>query len=96
MAVTVVLAEPARQQVVALSVPAGTTAAQAVALSGLLAGRPEAWASQPALAVYGRKVEDTHPLEAGDRVEILRPLPEDPKLRRRNRARRGAVMGRRG
>ncbi|MFZ9061531.1 MAG: RnfH family protein, partial [Steroidobacteraceae bacterium] len=38
------------------------------------------------LAVYGREVGGEQPVEDGVRVEILRPLLEDPKSRRRRRA----------
>jgi putative ubiquitin-RnfH superfamily antitoxin RatB of RatAB toxin-antitoxin module len=94
--VTVVLAEPARQQVVSLAVPAGTSAWQAVLLAGLLDGRDGLEASRLALAIYGKQVDRERVLEAGDRVEILRPLPQDPKLRRRRLAREAAGRGRRG
>lgn len=40
-----------------------------------------------AIAVFGRVVEREAKLKDGDRVEILRPLAEDPKLARRRRAR---------
>jgi putative ubiquitin-RnfH superfamily antitoxin RatB of RatAB toxin-antitoxin module len=93
MVVTVVLAEPARQQVVSLEIDEGTTAWQAVMLAGLLAGRDDLEASRLALAVHGKQVGKERVLEPGDRVEILRPLPQDPKLRRRRLAREGHAMG---
>jgi len=93
MRVTVVLAESARQQLVSLDVAEGTTAWQAVTLAGLLEGRGDLDASRLALAIYGRQVDRQRLLEEGDRVEILRPLPQDPKLRRRRLAREGAGMG---
>jgi putative ubiquitin-RnfH superfamily antitoxin RatB of RatAB toxin-antitoxin module len=93
MGVSVVLAEPARQQVVSLHVAEGTTAWQAVILAGLLVGRDDLEASRLALAIHGKQVEKERALEPGDRVEILRPLPQDPKLRRRRLAREGGAMG---
>lgn len=87
--VTIVLAEPARQRVVALQVPAGTTAWQAVSRSGLLEGRDDLEDSRLAVAVWGRQVARERRLAEGDRVEILRPLQQDPKDRRRRLARRG-------
>jgi putative ubiquitin-RnfH superfamily antitoxin RatB of RatAB toxin-antitoxin module len=91
--VTVVLAEATRQRVVSLQVGEGTTAWQAVQLTGLLGGDESLGSSGRALAVYGKQVDSDRVLEAGDRVEILRPLPQDPKLRRRQLAREGGGMG---
>ncbi len=39
-----------------------------------------------AVGVFGRVVGMDHVLEAGDRVEIYRPLAADPKVSRRQRA----------
>jgi putative ubiquitin-RnfH superfamily antitoxin RatB of RatAB toxin-antitoxin module len=93
LAVSVVLAEPSRQQVVELQVPSGTTAAQAIERSGLLAVGGGLEKGGWGLAIYGRLVEASQVLAAGDRVEILRPLPQDPKTRRRELARRGLTVG---
>jgi len=46
------------------------------------------------VAVFGAQVGRDQRLEDGDRVEILRPLPQDPRQRRRSLARAGATMGR--
>jgi putative ubiquitin-RnfH superfamily antitoxin RatB of RatAB toxin-antitoxin module len=64
-----------------------------VILAGLLEGRDDLEASRLALAIYGKQVEKERVLESGDRVEILRPLPQDPKLRRRRLAREAGAMG---
>lgn len=90
--VTVVLAEPGEQRVVALEVERGTTARAAAERSGLLAGRDHPDHDRLGLAVFGTLVTDDHQLEAGDRVEILRPLGEDPRARRRRLARAGCTM----
>jgi putative ubiquitin-RnfH superfamily antitoxin RatB of RatAB toxin-antitoxin module len=94
--VSVVLAEASVQRVVSLAVAAGTTAWQAVLLAGVLEGREDLESSALAPAIYGKQVDRDRMLEDGDRVEVLRPLPQDPKLRRRRRAREGAAMGRAG
>jgi len=94
IAVEVAYAEPALQSVVALQVPPGTTAAEAVVLSGLRATHP-GMPLLPALGVWGRIVTAATVLAAGDRVEIYRPLPQDPKVTRRALARQGRTMGRR-
>lgn len=92
IAIEVAYAERDRQTLLALRVPAGTTAAQAVALSGIRerhAGIPP----DAALGVHGRVVAPGHVLAAGDRVELYRPLPADPKETRRRLAREGRTMG---
>jgi putative ubiquitin-RnfH superfamily antitoxin RatB of RatAB toxin-antitoxin module len=95
LGVTVVLAEASCQRVVSLQVVLGTTAWQAVQLTGLLDERDDLEVSRLALAIFGKQVDNERVLEAGDRVEILRPLPQDPKLRRRQLAREGRGMGQR-
>ena len=93
--VEVLLAEAGSQGSVTLALPAGATAWQAVEASGLLQGRDDLDPAGLAVAIYGRQVPRERELEAGDRVEILRPLHEDPKLRRRRAARAGKALGRR-
>ena len=63
-----------------LSLPAGSTAAEAVAASGLQhAGK---------IGIFGKVVDPGMRLADGDRVEIYRPLALDPKEARRRRARK--------
>ena len=93
--VAVVLAEASCQRVVSLQVAEGTTAWEAVQLTGLLDERDDLEVPRLALAIFGKQVDNERVLEAGDRVEILRPLPQDPKLRRRQLAREGRGMGQR-
>lgn len=84
--VEVVYATPQRQWLIALRVAPGTTAAEAVAQSGILADFPQLDVRR--LGVFGEHVEAGHPLAPGDRVEIYRPLRLDPKEARRQAARR--------
>jgi putative ubiquitin-RnfH superfamily antitoxin RatB of RatAB toxin-antitoxin module len=93
--VNVLLAEADQQRSVSLELPAGSTAWQAVESSRLLQGRSDLDPAQLAVAVYGRQVPRERELEDGDRVEILRPLTEDPKARRRRAARAGRSLGKR-
>jgi hypothetical protein len=44
------------------------------------------------LGIRGKRVEHTHLLEEGDRLEILRPLIIDPKEARRRRAAKGKTI----
>ena len=85
----VVYARPEQQTVIALKAPAGTTAGEALALTGLTRRFPELEASAVRLGIYGRLVDASTTLAAGDRLEIYRDLTADPKQARRGRARRG-------
>lgn len=78
--VEVVWALPERQRIVAVELEGGATARDAVAASGLRA-------SYAALGMFGRKIDPGTALKDGDRIELLRPLAEDPKERRRRAAR---------
>ena len=92
--IEVVWAQRERQTVVALAVPPGTTAGAAVERSGIRARHPEIPPHAP-LGIHGRVVAAGRELADGDRVEIYRPLPADPKETRRRLAREGRTMGRR-
>ena len=89
MRIQVVLALPARQQVVELFLEPGATARSAVfaALqSGLQLEGSGLLAETAALGVYGQRVEDAVLLTDGDRVELYRPLRQNPRELRRQRA----------
>jgi putative ubiquitin-RnfH superfamily antitoxin RatB of RatAB toxin-antitoxin module len=90
--VEVAYATPREQLIVSLRVPAGTTAAEAVERSGIRIRFPEIEA-EPLLGIFSHKVASGHPLAAGDRVEIYRPLMADPKEVRRRKARRDRDTG---
>jgi len=93
--IEVVFARPERQRIVELPLGEGMTARQAVEASGLVAEFPEIAGCPLVLGVFGRRVEPEHVLADGDRVEIYRPLPDDPKERRRRRAAVGGLARRR-
>nr|WP_228579211.1 RnfH family protein [Halomonas sp.] len=89
--VEVAYALPDRQCIVALAVPPGTTARQAVALAELARRFPEvpqANFGEAGLGIFGQLLRDpeSHLLRAGDRVEVYRPLEIDPKEARARRA----------
>jgi putative ubiquitin-RnfH superfamily antitoxin RatB of RatAB toxin-antitoxin module len=89
LAVEIAYVGPEGQVVLALSVPSGTTAWEAVELArdGLPAGvAPD----QARLGIFAKKVAADRVLEEGDRVELYRPLTLDPMEARRRRAKRGA------
>lgn len=74
------------QQVIELGLAPGTTAAEAIRLSGLLERHPEIDLGAARIGIHGRVVQGDTVLNEGDRVEIYRPLVADPKLARRRRA----------
>ena len=92
MAVVVACAEAGLQSVLPLEVPAGCTAWEAVERSGILARHPGIDAATCGVGIFGVEVPRGHVLAVGDRVEVLRPLPEDPRERRRRLARAGRSM----
>ena len=94
-AVEVVYALPGRQRLVRVPLGDGLTALGAVQAAGLAVEFPELAAGTPVLGIYGRRVDATHPLRDGDRVEIYRPLKFDPREARRKAA-QGARAARRG
>jgi uncharacterized protein len=96
MRVEVIYARTNREWVrLELELPAGATIGAALQASGLLAEHPEInWAAGFGLAIYGTAADVTHPLSAGDRVEIVRPLVVEPNEARRRRVRKSRPVKR--
>ena len=92
IAIEVACAEAGRQTVVALEVPAGSTAGEALAISGIFERHPGIDARDCGVGIFGTEVPRDRVLRAGDRVEVLRPLAENPRERRRRLAREGRSM----
>jgi hypothetical protein len=92
--IEVAYALPGRQLLLALSVPDGTTAGEAVARSGLAARVAGLELATLELGLFGKVVPATQVLREGDRVDVLRPLQADPKEVRRELAAQGRTMGR--
>lgn len=92
IAVEVVYALPQLQRVVQLEVPEGTTVRQVAELSELAQEFAELDIAQASLGVFGKVIPkpDERLVEAGERVEIYRPLLADPKEVRKQRAARAA------
>ena len=86
MRVEVVYALAGAHDVTVLELPAGATARDALAASGIAARHPGIDLSR--LGIFGRPASGETPLAEGDRVEIYRPLALDPKEARRARARK--------
>jgi putative ubiquitin-RnfH superfamily antitoxin RatB of RatAB toxin-antitoxin module len=84
--VEVAYATPARQVVIAVQLPAGSTLEEAIDRSGIRAEFPDMVIDPAALGIFGRTAPPGQVLREGDRVEIYRPLIADPKEARRRRA----------
>ena len=88
--VEVAYARPDKQEIVPVTVPAGTTALEAVKLSGIVGLFPEVDPDAIDMGIFGKVIKDpaAHQLREGDRVELYRPLKIDPKQARLNRAKK--------
>ncbi len=93
LAVEVVYALHGEQVIIALEVEPGATLRQVIERSGLLTRFPEIVLSKNHIGVFGKLCELEEPVQAGDRIEIYRPLAADPKERRRQRARASSRRG---
>lgn len=94
--VEVACATPEKQRIIELNVPCGTTAREAVKQSDIQGEFPGLDISACAIGVFGEVVADNQPLKENDRVEVYRPLMNDPREARRLLANRGATMGGKG
>ncbi len=87
--VEVAYALPERQTILSLEVPPGTTALEAARQSEIRKEYPELTLDEGSrLGIFGHVVAPSQLLQAGDRVEIYRPLLADPKEVRKARAAR--------
>ncbi len=90
--VEIAYAKPARQELIELKLPAGSTVQQAVEASGLLQRCTEIDLASTKVGIYGKLAKLDTVLREKDRVEIYRPLIADPKAVRKQRAAEGKVM----
>ncbi|MHC8301849.1 RnfH family protein [Pseudomonas sp. ZS1P83] len=90
--VEVVYAAIDRQVLQSLTVPAGTTVRAALLMSGVGEAFAELDLADCPVGIFGKVVADpdSRPVQAGDRIEIYRPLLADPKEVRRLRAAKAA------
>jgi len=86
IAIEVAYAGPGEPLVIALEVEPGTALRGAIERSGLLRRCPDLDLAKMGTGVFGRARGLDEIVAAGDRVEIYRPLPVDPKEVRRRRA----------
>ena len=90
--IEVAYALPTQQVILPVKVVEGTTAAQAIAASGILKKFPEIDLDQNKLGIFGKLTKPDTVLRERDRIEIYRPLIADPKEVRRQRAAEGKAM----
>ncbi|WP_304641065.1 RnfH family protein [Pseudomonas sp.] len=90
IAVEVAYALPQKQKIISLSVPEGTTVAEAARLSGITEHFPDLNLDTSPMGIFGKAVPrpEERQLCAGERVEIYRALIADPKEVRKQRAAR--------
>lgn len=90
--IEVVYAAVDRQILRTLSVPEGTTVRETVLKSGIGDEFPELDLNECPLGIFGKVVADSQVrlIQAGNRIEIYRPLLADPKEVRRLRAAKAA------
>ncbi len=86
--VSVAYASETLQKLIELDVPAGTRVREAIATSEMAAFFPEVDFELAAKGIFGVRCDNDRVLEAGDRVEIYRPLVTDAKEARRRRAKK--------
>ena len=91
--IEVVYAGVDRQVLLAVAVAPGTSLRAAVRASGIAAQFPGVALAECPLGIFGKVVADPEirAVQAGDRIEIYRPLLADPKEVRRLRAAKAAL-----
>ena len=85
--VTVAVALPSRQEVIAVRLPEGATVAAALEAAGVRARFPDLDVDRCEVGIWSRVCGRDTALREGDRVELYRPLAADAKAMRRARAR---------
>lgn len=90
--VEVVYAAVDRQLLLKVDLPAGSTVRGGLLISGIGEQFPELDLARCPVGIFGKVLADTETrlLQAGDRIEIYRPLLADPKEVRRLRAAKAA------
>ncbi len=89
----VAFASPELQFCMSLRLPAGSTAADALAAARRIRSAEDAGFAESPIpwdnadcGIFGQPCDSNHLLRDGDRVELYRPLQVDPRESRRNRA----------
>jgi putative ubiquitin-RnfH superfamily antitoxin RatB of RatAB toxin-antitoxin module len=83
--IQVVYALPSNILIIDCNVPAGSTVAEAIYLSGLKQKVPDLSLDEDLVGIYSQKVSLNHRVADGDRIECYRPVSADPKVVRQRR-----------
>ncbi len=91
--VEVAYALPEKQKIYGLLVESGTSALEAVKQSAILKDFGDIDLDSAKMGVFGQSIKAPakHILQAGERVEVYRPLIADPKAARRKRAEKASL-----
>ncbi len=84
--VEVAYARPDKQMILKVQGEVGMTVCEAVDRSNITGPFPEIDLETVKMGIFGKAVKPDVVLQAGDRVEIYRPLIADPKTARKRRA----------
>jgi putative ubiquitin-RnfH superfamily antitoxin RatB of RatAB toxin-antitoxin module len=84
--VEIVYAQPQRSTVKVLALAPGSSVGDALAVAALDADFSGVDLAASPIGIFGRVVPRDRALVDGDRIEIYRPLVEEPKTARRRRA----------
>jgi uncharacterized protein len=91
MLIEIAYAKPEQQRLLSLEISAETTVQQAIEQSGIMNQFPEIDLNVNRVGIFSKPCKLDQLLQAGDRIEIYRPLIADPKEARKNRAAKTAV-----
>ena len=83
--IEIAYARPDQQVVIPLNVPPGSSAEQAITASGILEQFPEIDLKQQKIGIFSQICPLQKTVSAGDRIEIYRPLSQNPMDARRSR-----------
>jgi putative ubiquitin-RnfH superfamily antitoxin RatB of RatAB toxin-antitoxin module len=93
LAIEVVFALPNRQELISLTIEAGTTVETALELSAIGEMFLDEDFARYQTGIWGKPVNRNYFLKDGDRLELYRPLSMDPRDARRQLAESGRSMG---
>ncbi len=91
--VEVAFATPDKQLIIPVKLEQGASVQQAIDGSGMLNQFPEIDLTRLNVGVFGKGCDLEKTVEQGDRIEIYRPLTQNPMDARRNRAVAGKSPG---
>ncbi|MGR8929413.1 MAG: RnfH family protein [Gammaproteobacteria bacterium] len=84
--VEVAYAKPERQTIISIDLPIGSTVEHAIATAGIQRLFPEIDLTRQKVGIFGQACKLQQTVVDGDRIEIYRPLLQDPMTARRKRA----------